>query len=171
MIYEEGVVFKLMTDMSIDIDEFSRRLESAMDDYRGLSKNNKGPQTKRLQKIFELATKYAEKLNLREVEEENLITAILNSGFSTAMRILSIRISNIKSLILNGTKNNNNLKPKNIKITSLTKLFSSFENGLSERRETNKKKLSFLNKNNTCNTTREEQSHKMPKISARSILI
>ena len=74
------------------------------------------------------------------------------------------RISNIKSLILNGSKNNNNPKPKNIKITSLTKLFSSFENDLSERKKTNKKKLSFLNKNNTCNTTREELSHKMPKI-------
>ena len=97
MIYEEGVIFKLMTDMSIDIDDFSRRLESSMEDYKGLSKNTKGPQTKRLQKIFELATQYAEKLNLKEVEEENLMTAILNSGFSTAVRIISIRIPNIKS--------------------------------------------------------------------------
>ena len=68
-----------------------------MEDYKGLSKNTKGPQTKRLQKIFELATQYAEKLNLKEVEEENLMTAILNSGFSTAVRIISIRIPNIKS--------------------------------------------------------------------------
>ena len=96
MIYEEGLFFRTLTEMSVDIDEISRRLESSMEDYKGLAKG-KGPQTKRLQKIFELANDYAEQLGLKEVEEENLITAVLNSGLSTAVRIISIRIPDIKS--------------------------------------------------------------------------
>ena len=98
MIYEEGLLFKTLFDMSIDIDDLSRRLESSMEDYKGLSKG-KGPLTKRLQNIFEIANKYAEKLNLKEVEEENLITALLNCGLSTAVRLLRIRIPDVKSFI------------------------------------------------------------------------
>ncbi len=103
MIYEEGLLFNTLSEMSVDIDDISRRLESSMEDYKGLAKG-KGPQTKRLQKIFELANGYAEKLKLKEIEEENLITALLNSGLSTAVRIISVRIPDIKSFKRNINK-------------------------------------------------------------------
>jgi serine/threonine protein phosphatase PrpC len=75
------------------------------------------------------------------------------------------RISNIKSLILNGGNNSKNItKSKNIKLSSLGKLFSSFENDLSERRNMNKKKFSFLKKTNTCNTTRDDQAGNIQKV-------
>ena len=74
-------------------------------------------------------------------------------------------ISNIKSLILNGGNNSKNItKSKNIKLSSLGKLFSSFQNDLSERRNMNKKKFSFLKKTNTCNTTRDDQAGKIQKV-------
>ena len=103
MIYEEGLLFKTLSNMSVDIDDFSRRLESAMEDYKGLSRG-KGPQTRRLQNIFELANKYAEKLSLKEVEEENLITALLNCGLSTAVRILRVRVSDAHLFLKNINK-------------------------------------------------------------------
>ena len=75
------------------------------------------------------------------------------------------RISNIKSLILNGGNNSKNcINSKNMKLSTLGKLFSSFENDLSERRDMNKKKLSFFKKTKTCNTTRDDQIGKIQKV-------
>ncbi len=97
IIYEEGVFYKIMTDMSIDMEDMSRRLESAMDDCKNLS-NERGPKTPRLQKIFALASKYASELFLDSVEEENLITAILDSGYGTALRVISLSVPDLKEL-------------------------------------------------------------------------
>ena len=74
------------------------------------------------------------------------------------------KLSNIKSLILKGTYNNFTLKSRNIKLSTLGKIFSNLENDLSEKREKNNlKKLSLINKTSISNTTREEENNKMPK--------
>lgn len=97
MIYEEGVLFKMLTDFGVDPDEISKRLESSMDDCKNLSPD-RGPQTPRLQRIFALASKYASDHFLKEVEEENLILAILDSGYGTALRAIASRVSDLGAI-------------------------------------------------------------------------
>lgn len=97
MIYEEGVLYKFLTEAGVDPDDLCRRLESAMDDCKNLS-SEKGPKTPRLQKIFALASKYASEVFLKEVEEENLILAMLDSGYGTALRSILARIRDLSPL-------------------------------------------------------------------------
>ena len=73
------------------------------------------------------------------------------------------RISNIKTLILKGSNNYLNIKSRNIKLSTLGKIFSNLENELTERDEF-PKKFSLINKTNICNTTIEEKSNKIRKI-------
>ena len=74
------------------------------------------------------------------------------------------RISNIKSLILNGTKTNINPNPKNIKLSKLGKLFSNFEADLTEIKYMNNKKPTYTNRSNISSTGRNDHSNKPSKI-------
>jgi len=74
------------------------------------------------------------------------------------------RISNIKSLILNGAKTNINPYSKNIKLSRLGKLFSNLEADLTERKYTNNKKPTYTNRSNISSTGRNEHSNKPSKI-------
>lgn len=74
------------------------------------------------------------------------------------------RISNIKSLILKGEYNNLTFKSRNIKLSTLGKIFSSLEQESSERRDYNLKKLSFVNKTTIYNTTREDDKNIITKL-------
>ena len=73
------------------------------------------------------------------------------------------RISNIKSLILKGSHNYLNIKSRNIKLSTLGKIFSNLENELSERGEF-PKKFSLVNKTSIFNTTTDEENSKIRKL-------
>ena len=74
------------------------------------------------------------------------------------------RVSNIKSLILNGTYNNITFKSRNINFSTLGKIFCSLDNDISKKKDYNLKKLSLINKTSLCNTTRDEDIYKFPKM-------
>ena len=73
------------------------------------------------------------------------------------------KITNIKSLILKGRNNIFHINYKNIKLSTLEKIFSTLKNDISERREFKNKKLSLINQTNICNTTRDEENSKISK--------
>ena len=73
------------------------------------------------------------------------------------------RISNIKSLILKGSNNCINIQSRNIKLSTLGKIFSNLENELSDRGEF-PQKFSLINQTNICNTSIGDENNKIKKV-------
>ncbi len=88
ILHEKGSIYDVLREMAIDTEAIMSKLETFMDDYKGLSLES-AAKTPRIISILENAEKNAQSSNSISISEKDIWHALVNAGPGCAMRTLS----------------------------------------------------------------------------------